>query len=148
MDSSLTLLISLWGRRDNVRTWNDELPHTRGTSQSFNTLWKQSESDSLHFVEIWYFTSAKWWKNSTDESRRLVDPFKVDTIPEDGPGHPFGRMVQWLSGGLEVFFSPFFFLQPKIFPKKALFFVLGVWIPKLSCFWVGFTWPCSSWHIL
>lgn len=145
MDSSLTLLISLWGRRDNVRTWNDELPHTRGTSQSFNTLWKQSESDSLHFAEIWYFTSAKCgsfqrWKSQVGRS------IQGGYHSRRWARTPKGRMVVWRSERC----SPPFFFTTKIrySPKRRFFFVLGVWIPKLSCFWVGFTWPCSSWHIL
>ena len=57
---------------------------------------------------------------STDESRRLVDPFKVDTIPEDGPGHPKGG---WLSGGLGGVLLPPFFFTTKIFPQEVFFFL-------------------------
>lgn len=57
---------------------------------------------------------------SNDESRRLVDPFKVDTIPEDGPGHPKGG---WLSGGLRGVLPPFFLQQRSDIPQKGVFFL-------------------------
>ena len=145
MDSSLTLLISLWGRRDNVRTWNDELPHTHVVRLSLSTPFGSKVNwDSLHFAEIWYFTSAKCgsfqrWKSQVGRS------IQGGYHSRRWARTPKGRMVVWRS---ERCSPPFFYNKDQIFPKKAFFFVLGVWIPKLSCFWVGFTWPCSSWHIL